>query len=373
MVLRRGKVGVYLQKLISELRVLLYPYCAINLKEKRKNSLRDFLSLVDLYNLSHMFAITNTDHNSYMRLSKMPSGPTFTFKIDKYCLSSDILNESEVKKPLTKSFHHIPLLILNGFNSTKLSPELEEPVKLVGNMFQSIFPPLNLNEIDVKLAKRIVLINLNTDNENPIFEIRHYDIDIEKISSKKTISNIINSKKTDFTGYNNIAEYILKQTGYTDNSDNEGDDNNVSLILNENKDKAEEKHNKIKLFEIGPRINLSLHKIEEGFFKGNVAYHNIVKKSKKEILEKSKELKEKRQEKKKRREEQEKNVQKKEELRQSLLTEEEKQDEREKKEKKERMLQRKREADIKVKKEADKQRVINKREMKHLKNLKKGK
>lgn len=372
MVLRRGKVGVYLQKLISELRVLLYPYCAINLKEKRKNSLRDFLSLVDMYNLSHMFAITNTDHNSYMRIAKMPSGPTFTFKLDKYCLSSDILQESKVKKPLTKSFHHIPLLILNGFNSTNISKEFEDSVKLCGTMFQSIFPPLNLNEIDVKLAKRIVLVNLNLNGEYPIFEIRHFDIDIEKISTKKTISNIINSKKTDFTGYNNIAEYILKQTGYTDNSDNEGEENNVSLILNE-KEKSEEKQNKIKLFEIGPRMNLALHKIEEGFFKGNVAYHSIVKKSKKEILETSKELKEKRLEKKKRREEQEKNVQKKEEIRQSKLTEEEKQEEKEKKEKKERMLQRKREMEEKVKKEAEKQRVINKREMKHLKNLKKGK
>lgn len=30
---------------------------------------------------------------------------------------------------------------------------------------------------------------------------------------------------------------------------------------------------KVKLFESGPRLNLKIHKIEEGFLKGNVVYH----------------------------------------------------------------------------------------------------
>jgi ribosome biogenesis protein SSF1/2 len=415
LILRRGKVGIYLQKLIKELRVLLYPYCAINLKESKKNSLKDFLQLVDMYNLSHMFAITNTEKNSYLKLAKMPSGPTLTFKIDKYSLSGDIAEIMKNKRPLNKSFHHVPLIILNGFNTNKLSKEYEEPVKVSSTMFQSIFPPLNLNELDIKLAKKVILMNLNTDGETPIFEMRHYDVDVEKKGSKKTISNILNNKKTDFSGYNNISEYILNQTGYTDASDNEGD-NEVQLISErqktqkiENNDKkknslslqedqngeneeenvnakklkklsnfetkkiTEESSNTIKLNEIGPRLNLDLVKIEEGFFKGNIAFHKIVKKSKKEILEKAKLLKEKKLEKKTRREEQEKNVQKKEELRVSKLSPEDLEREQEKKQKKDRMLRQKRQMDEEKVKVDTKQTVINKREMKHLKNLKMGK
>jgi len=366
-----------------------------------------------------MFAITNTEKNSYLKLAKMPSGPTLTFKIDKYSLSGDVAEIMKNKRPLNKSFHHVPLIILNGFNTNKLSKDYVEPVKVSSTMFQSIFPPLNLNELDIKLAKKVILMNLNTENETPIFEMRHYDVDVERKATKKTISNILNNKKTDFSGYNNISEYILNQTGYTDVSDNEGD-NEVKLIserektakienLNKKKSKnnsslnlkedqngdndeekvnatklkkisnfetkkiSEESSNTIKLNEIGPRLNLDLIKIEEGFFKGNIAFHKIVKKSKKEILEKAKILKEKRLEKKKRREEQEKNVQKKEQLRVSKLTDEEREKEQEKKQKKERMLARKREMEAEVKKEAEKQTTINKREMKHLKNLKKGK
>lgn len=355
------------------MRVVLYPYCAINLKESRKNSLRDFLNIVDLYNLSHMFAFTNTENSSYLRIARMPSGPTLTFKIDKYCLSSDVYEESSSKRPLTKSFYHVPIIILNGFGSEKLNKELNEPVQICSTMFQSIFPPLNLSEIDVKNAKKVILVNLNTDGPEPVFEIRHYSIDIEKASSKKTISNILNMKKSDFSGYENIAEYILKQTGYTDNSDNEGGE--VKLLLNEGKekDKEKEKVNKIQLHEVGPRLNLVLHKIEEGFFKGNVAFHRVNKRSKKDILEIAKKLKEKRTEKRKRREEQEQNIKKKEEVRQAQMTEEEREAEKEKEQKKNRLLARKRDFEEKEKKAAEKQIVISKSEMKHLQNLKKGK
>lgn len=381
----------------------MYPYCAINLKESNKNTLRDFLSIVDIYNLSHMFAITNTNNSSYLRIGRFPSGPTITFKIEKYCLSSDVakLNSNQAdNKPLSKSFHHIPLIILNGFNKN-IPSEFQESVKLCSVMFQSIFPPLNISELDVKLAKRAVLVNLSFESQkgHPVIEIRHYDVTIEKLSSKKTISNILNMKKTDFSGYENIADYILKQTGYTDASDNEDEGNEVKLLLNEdnqqNKSKSSEKQqgksafnneklnpgeekqnekvNKIKLTEIGPRMELSLHKIEEKLFKGNVTYHRIIKKSKKEIFENARILKEKKTEKKKRREEQERNVIKKEELRLSKLTEEQREEEEESRRKKERLLARKRALEVKEKKEDERQTVMNKSEIKYLANLKKGK
>ena len=294
------------------MRLVMYPYTFINLKESSKNNIKDFLSLVDIYGLSHMMMFTNTEKHSYLHFAKMPKGPTVTFVIDKYCLSSEIFSHIEKdQKPLTKNFAHIPLLIMNGFNNTKIPEDFEAPMKIVSMMFQSFFPPVNLGEVQMKKFKRVVLINLRLNSNNiPELEFRHYDINIQKYSVKKTISNIINNlgKTKDLSNFNNISDYSLKHTGYSSCSDNEEEGN--CEIINE-KNKTNEK-TQIKLKEIGPRLNLSIFKIQEGFFKGNVVYHSLIKKSKKEIYEILTEKKNKEKEKKERQKLQDKNVKDKE-------------------------------------------------------------
>lgn len=294
------------------MRLVMYPYTFINLKESSKNNIKDFLSLVDIYGLSHMMMFTNTEKHSYLHFAKMPKGPTVTFVIDKYCLSSDIFSKTEKdQKPLTKSFGHIPLLIMNGFNNTKIPEEYEAPMKIVSMMFQSFFPPVNLGEVQMKKFKRVVLINLNLNNKNvPELEFRHYDIDMYKYSVKKTISNLINDlgKTKDLSNFNNISDYILKHSGYSSCSDNE-EEGQCEII--DDKNKKNEK-TQIKLKEIGPRLNLSIFKIQEGFFKGNVVFHSLIKKTKKEIYEILTEKKNKEKEKKERQKLQNKNVKEKE-------------------------------------------------------------
>ena len=293
------------------MRLVMYPYTFINLKESSKNNIKDFLSLVDIYGLSHMMMFTNTEKHSYLHFAKMPKGPTVTFVIDKYCLSSEIFSKTEKdKKPLTKNFAHIPLLIMNGFNNNKIPEEFDAPMKIVSMLFQSFFPPINLGDVQMKKFKRVVLINLNLNNNIPELEFRHYDIDIQKYSVKKTISNLINDlgKTKDLSNFNNISDYILKHSGYSSCSDNE--EEGQCEIIDERKNKNEK--TQIKLKEIGPRLNLSIFKIQEGFFKGNVVYHSLIKKSKKEIYEilNGKKIKEK--EKKERQKIQDKNVKEKE-------------------------------------------------------------
>ena len=61
LILKRGRFGPDLKKMIKELRATMYPYTAINLKESKKNNMKDYLSLVDVYGLSHMLIFTNTE------------------------------------------------------------------------------------------------------------------------------------------------------------------------------------------------------------------------------------------------------------------------------------------------------------------------
>jgi ribosome biogenesis protein SSF1/2 len=296
----------------------MYPYTLINLKESKKNNIKDFLSLVDIYGLSHMMMFTNTEKHSYLHFAKMPKGPTVTFIIDKYILSSDIFSNVEKDQiPLTKSYGHIPLLIMNGFNNTKIPEEYNDSIKIVAMMFQSFFPPVNLGEVQIKKFKRVVLINLMLNKDvytgkiKPEIEFRHYDIELQKYSVKKTISNLINNlgKTKDLSNFNNISDYILKHSGYSSCSDNE-EEAKCEILDEQNKsDKTS-----IKLKEIGPRMNLKIFKIQEGFFKGNVVYHSLIKKSKKEIYEIMTEKKNKEKEKKERQKIQDENIIKKQEL-----------------------------------------------------------
>jgi ribosome biogenesis protein SSF1/2 len=44
-IIKRGRVGMFVRDLIVNLRELMYPYTFINLKESKRNSLKDFLGV----------------------------------------------------------------------------------------------------------------------------------------------------------------------------------------------------------------------------------------------------------------------------------------------------------------------------------------
>ena len=106
----------------------------------------------------------------------------------------------------------------------------------------------------------------------------------------------------------------------------EEDDEKTEDKENKGEGKDNENRVKVKLVELGPRIDMSIKKIEEGFLKGNVVYHSVIKKSKKEIKDIMEKLKLKNKLKKQRKMEQEKNVVKKEKEEEAKLTEEQREE-----------------------------------------------
>ena len=90
-IIKRGKVGMYMKELVTNLRELMYPYTAMKLKESKKNSLKDFLGVAGQLGVSHMQILTQSDSGNYIRFVKNPKGPTLTFKIDEYALSKDVV------------------------------------------------------------------------------------------------------------------------------------------------------------------------------------------------------------------------------------------------------------------------------------------
>lgn len=90
-IIKRGKVGQFMRELIVNLRELMYPYTFMNLKESKKNSMKDFLGVAGQYGVSHMMVLTQTEKSNYIRFIKNPKGPTITMKIDEYSLSKDVV------------------------------------------------------------------------------------------------------------------------------------------------------------------------------------------------------------------------------------------------------------------------------------------
>ena len=44
-IIKRGKIGPYLKELLADCRELMYPYTALKLKDRKKNSIKDFISV----------------------------------------------------------------------------------------------------------------------------------------------------------------------------------------------------------------------------------------------------------------------------------------------------------------------------------------
>jgi len=57
-IIKRGKIGIYMKELLMNLRELMYPYTFINLKESKKNSMKDFLGAAGQFGVSHMMVMT---------------------------------------------------------------------------------------------------------------------------------------------------------------------------------------------------------------------------------------------------------------------------------------------------------------------------
>ena len=86
--------------------------------------------------------------------------------------------------------------------------------------------------------------------------------------------------------FNDLADYIMrnKSTGGM-SSESELDDFPESRITlpEDFQDKKKNSQVAIKLHELGPRMKLKLLKIQEGFFRGNINYHSLIKKTAAEV------------------------------------------------------------------------------------------
>ncbi|XP_076909614.1 peter Pan-like protein [Bidens hawaiensis] len=266
-VFSRLKLPATLKQLQMDLRKVMLPYTALNLKEKKRNKLKDFLNVAGPMGVTHFLMLSKTGTSPYMRVARTPQGPTITFKIQEYSLAVDIVN-SQLRPRVPKDlFKNSPLIVMSGFGTG------EQHLKLTTIMFQNIFPAIDINTVKLSSCQRIVLLNYN--KETKLIDFRHYSIRLQPVGVSRRIRKFVqNHKVPDLRSLQDVSDFITK-AGY--GSESEGDEEAATVSLASDVGRVNKASTKsaVKLQEIGPRLTLELIKIEDGLCSGTVIFGNV--------------------------------------------------------------------------------------------------
>jgi ribosome biogenesis protein SSF1/2 len=252
--------------------------------------MKDFLALAGPLKVSHFLIFSQTERTLSMRLAKTPQGPTMQFRVESFCTVKDIqklhvkpLNQKSMgltQAPLGTFvlvcfFFLISFLIslslfvvvMNNFNGP------EKHLQLMTLTFQNMFPPINVRTVKLKQCTRVVLFHRNAETEN--ISVRHYKIVLNPLGISKSIKRVAMKKQAIPLGkYEDMSEYVLSQTKASESDLEDESDFEIqvnekikTMVSNEGRKAA------IRLVEIGPRIEMTLSKIQTGFLQGEVMYH----------------------------------------------------------------------------------------------------
>ena len=205
---------------MNNFRQVMEPFTAMQLKIKRYNVVKDFVSIASSLNVTHLVIFTKTNKAAYLRLCRVPRGPTLTFKIVNYTHTKDV--RSALKKPLVYSglFQLSPLLVLNGF-----SGEEELRMKLMTSMWRNMLPSIDVNKVNLNTIRRCILLNYNSDTQ--LIDFRHYAIKVKPVGLSRAVRKLISGKKIpDLGQYNDVTEIMGKDNAFTES---EGEADEVEL------------------------------------------------------------------------------------------------------------------------------------------------
>ncbi|EJD53272.1 Brix-domain-containing protein [Auricularia subglabra TFB-10046 SS5] len=323
-VIKHGQVGQSLATLVRDLRQVMEPNTATRLRERARNKLKDYLVMAPALHVSHLLVFTLTDLSPSLRIVRLPSGPTLSFRVERYSLAKDIRAVHRRAKSTGLEYLTPPLLVLASFPQP--GPDTPPHLTLMQKSFQSMFPALSPASLKLSEARRVVLVSYSAERNT--VDVRHYLISVRPYGVSKRIRRVLESASTskpvlDLSNEQDVADFLLRKpgetdpTGYESASSAASDAGDAVSLADDYVGRGNKKGTKkaVKLDEIGPRMELKLLKITEGppGKEGEVLYHAFVKKSKKELAALRADHAAKEKLRRERREEQERNVAKKKE------------------------------------------------------------
>lgn len=343
MVFRRGKVGAHVSDLVEDLRRVMSPYTAKQLKESKKNTLKDFVAVASPLGVTHFMILSQTAAGSNLRLVRLPHGPTFTFRLSAYSNIRDIVQMQKTPHSPGSEYSQPPLLVLNNFSAAALQaaaqaaqdedaaereareldrennptatliPPSAATLKLTATMFQNMFPPIDIAKLQVKECRRVVILQYEP-RTSQVF-LRHYLITAAPIGLNKSVKKLLKSQLPDLGSLQDISEFVTKESFVRGLSDSEAEDApDAKITLPQNyHGRGNRASNKsaIRLQELGPRLDMQLMKVSEEMDGGKVLYHYRNALTEAEVLAMEKRARARKEEKARRKAEQARNVEKK--------------------------------------------------------------
>lgn len=308
-VVRKGKVDASITLLVKDMRKVMAPNTAAKLRERRDNSIKDYVNLAGSLKVSHLLMFTQTERAVNLKLARMPHGPTLSFQVESYMLIRhvrELLRHPVDPSALTDS---APLVVLNNFGGGG-----GKHIALMTSMLQGMFPTIDIGTVRLSSCQRVVLFHM--DKERDMVEFRHYAIKAVPAGVSRAVKQVLKPQVPDLSKLNDIGD-LFGAAAYGYGSESEAEEESSKVELSERHGKARPGQSAIKLTELGPRMTLKLVKIDSGVASGDVLYHAFVKKTDEEAAALKKAHEEKVAQKAVRRKIQEENVRKKEEAKEA--------------------------------------------------------
>jgi ribosome biogenesis protein SSF1/2 len=284
--------------------------------------------------VSHLLLFSRSEAgNTNLRLARTPHGPTLHFRVEKYSLCKDIAKSIKHPRANAADYQVAPLLVMNNFITSDAERERlgdaappKHLEKLVTDMFQGLFPPIQPHTTPLHTIKRVLLLHREPPSEEGgtcTISLRHYAITTKVTGIPKALRRLHLAEKLigsrdktkkraipNLGALEDVADYMLDPSaaGYTSASDTEADtdaevevaapvrqkvlsrkekerlaagDETTRAAARSAKPRVEKRA--VKLVELGPRLKLRLTKVEEDVCTGKIMWHEYITKSAAEV------------------------------------------------------------------------------------------
>jgi ribosome biogenesis protein SSF1/2 len=320
-VLRRGKVDRTVKELVEDMRELMAPHTAARLRERKRNTLKDFVSAAGALNVSHllMFAQSEGSGNVSLRVGRLPRGPTLTFRVDSYTTARQVRASQKRQQDVSKSFLTPPLLVLHGFGAAEAAGGgggggsggvgAADALKMARVTLQAMLPSVNPATVRLPDCRRVLLVH--HDPATGCLLLRHYLIRARPVGLSRGVGRLLSpggragGELPNLGGLRDVAQYLLGASGGY-GSESEAEDGADARVMlppsfpglpggggggSRKRPRSEgagaagsgretpSSLSALRLTEIGPRLTLRVVKVVAGLCEGEVLYHALVKKS----------------------------------------------------------------------------------------------
>ncbi|KAG2471369.1 suppressor of SWI4 1 homolog [Polypterus senegalus] len=278
-VFNRGQVGKNVSQLVEDMRRAMEPFTAKSLKVRKKNVLKDFVTVAGPLGVTHFLMFSKTTSNVNFRLARLPRGPMLYFNVQQYSLIKDVVSALKRHRMHDQQFTHHPLLILNNFGMQGMH------IKLMATMFQNLFPSINVHKVSLNAIKRCILVNY--DPETELIDFRHYSLKVVPVGMSKGMKKLIQERFPNMSKLEDISELLMTGANLSESEAELDGEHNITELpqVYAGRGNMKSQQSAVRLTEIGPRMTLKLVKIEEGLGDGKVLYHSTVQKTEEEIQE----------------------------------------------------------------------------------------